>query len=112
MAARLAEALAALLLEHAQLRTARFAVDDAEDLGVGDKRSARQDISRVFLDQQHLFEVEFRPGLTGRSIDLDDSAGRNLDLTAAGLNNRVHERYLSDWLCRGALAPPLGSGTA
>jgi hypothetical protein len=33
----LAEALAALLLEDPQLRPARLAVDDADDLGIGDE---------------------------------------------------------------------------
>src|SRR5687768_7019728 len=93
--AGLAEALAPLLLEDAQLRAPRFAVDDADHLGIGDEGGAGHDVSRVLFDEQHLVERECRPGLAGDAVDLDDSAGRYLDLPATGLNNRVHEDYLS-----------------
>ena len=57
-----AHALAALLLEHADLRAARLAVDDADDPGVGDKRRAREHVAAVFLDEQHLLERDLGAG--------------------------------------------------
>ena len=48
----------------------------------------------VFLDEQHLVEGELRPGLAGRSVDLDNGAGRHLELAATGLNDGVHGRFL------------------
>ncbi len=64
-------------------------------LGIGDKRRPRDDVAGVLLDQEHLVEREFRAGFTGSAVDLDDRAGRHLELAATGLNNRVHERYLT-----------------
>src|SRR5258705_4112947 len=89
-AARLAEPLAPLLLEDAQLRSARFAVDDADDLGVGDKRSARHDVACVLLDEQYLLEGELLALFTRGPVDFDDGSRRNLDLAAARLDDRVH----------------------
>src|SRR5687768_427022 len=91
VAARLAEALAALLLEHAQLGTARLAVHHAEHGGVGDERRAGDDVSSVLFDQEHLLELEFRALLAGHPVDFDDGTGSHLELAASGLNNRVHD---------------------
>src|SRR5205085_10213297 len=68
VSARLPESLAALLLEHAQLRAARLAVDDANHLGVGDKRRARDDVAGVLLDEEHLFEGELLALFPRRSV--------------------------------------------
>ena len=95
MTARLPEALAPLLLEHAELRPARLAVDHPEHLRVGDERRAGDDVAGVFFDQEHLVEREFRARSRRAAVDVDDRAGRHLELAATGLNNRVHERYLS-----------------
>src|SRR5262245_43753079 len=102
VSAGLAKALAPLLLEHAQLRTSRLAVDHADDLGVGDERRPGDDVARVLLDEQHLVERELGAMLSRSSVDFDDRAGRHLELPATCLNNRVHERYLSrDWMIAG-----------
>src|SRR5882672_10568968 len=104
MPACLAEALAPLLLEDAQLRPARLAVDDANHLRVGDKRRAGDDVARVLLDEQHLLEGELLARFTCGSVDLDDSSRSDLDLAAARLNNRVHELPLyrtQQGLCKG-----------
>ena len=90
MSARLAESLAALLLEHADLGTARLAVHHAEHLRVRDEGRAGDDISRVLFDQQHLLELERRTLLAGHAVDLDYGAGSHFELAASGLNNRVH----------------------
>src|SRR6185436_4273450 len=94
MPARLAEALAALLLEHTDLRSARLAIDHAHDLRVGDEGRAGDDVTRVLFDEQHLVERESGPVLAGGAIDLDDGSWRHSDLPATGLDNRVHEQYL------------------
>src|SRR5687767_13891551 len=91
VAARLAESLAALLLEHAELGAARLAIHDAEHFRVGDKRRAGDDVSGVLFDQEHLLEIELRALLAGYPIDFDDGTGGYLDLAASGLNNRVHD---------------------
>src|SRR5687768_7187266 len=49
----LAETLAALLLEDAHLRAARFAVDDADNLGAADKRGAGGHFAAVSGQKQY-----------------------------------------------------------
>ena len=66
MAPGLRDALAALLLEHADLRAARLAVDHAEHLGAGHERRAGQHFAAVLLDEQHL--VEGDPGPAAASM--------------------------------------------
>src|SRR6187399_2911464 len=98
MSTGLAEALAALLLEHAQLRAARLAIDDAHDFRVGDKGRSGDDIARVLFDEQHLIERECRAVLAGCAVDFNHGTWRHFDLPATGLDNRVHELYLNgDW---------------
>ena len=78
-----AHALAALLLEHADLRAARLAFDDGYDAGLGDKRRARHDVAAVVLDEQHLLDRQLVARLAGRSVDGDDAAGLDARLSAA-----------------------------
>ena len=54
-----AHALAALLLEDADLRAARLAVDDADDLDVGHKGRAGEHFAAVLLEEQHLVDGDF-----------------------------------------------------
>ena len=61
---------------------ARLAVDHADHLRVGDERRAGDDVARVLFDEQHLVERELRARLAGRAVDLDDGAGRDLELAA------------------------------
>ena len=91
MTARLPESLAALLLEYANLGTARLAVHHAEHLRVGDKRRAGNDVPGIFFNQQHLLEQELRARLAGHAVDFDDRTGSDLELAASGLNNGVHD---------------------
>src|SRR5687767_6529272 len=99
MAARFAEPLAALLLEHAQLGAARLAVDHTDDLGVAHERGTGDDIAPLPLDEQHLVERELGAGLARPAVDLHDLVFGDLQLPATSLNNRVHERYLR-WMGR------------
>src|SRR5256885_950353 len=69
MSLRAAHALAALLLEHANLRSARFAFDDRFHAGVGDERRAGRDFAAVFFDEQHLLERELGARFAGRSVE-------------------------------------------
>src|SRR5471030_572534 len=85
-----AHALTALLLEHADFRPARLALDDADDLRVGDIRRARQDLAAVFFDQQYLADRDFFARLTGRAVQLGKLAGDYPHLPAARLNDCVH----------------------
>src|SRR4030095_2096365 len=95
MSPGLAEALPALLLEHAQLRAARLAIDDAHDFRVGDKGRSGDDVARALFDEQHLIEREGGAVLAGCAVDFNHGAGRHFDLPATGLDNRVHEQYLN-----------------
>src|SRR6188474_3088237 len=90
VSARLAKALAALLLEHAQLRATRLAVDDTGDPGVGDERCAGENLSRVLCHEQHLIEGHFRPLIARPPIDFDNGAWRDLQLATTGLDDGVH----------------------
>src|SRR6186713_3408666 len=90
MSARLAGALAALLLEHAQLRAARLAVHHTGDPGVGDEGGAGDAVTRVLCHEQHLIEGHFRPLIARPPIDFDNGAWRDLQLATTGLDNGVH----------------------
>ena len=94
MTARLAEALASLLLEDANLRAARLSIHDADHFGSGDVRSPRDDVARVFLNEQDLFKGERRSCFGRRTIDFDDRSRRYLHLSTTGLNDGVHEHSL------------------
>src|SRR5262245_14897877 len=109
MPLRPAHALAALLLEHANLGTARFAFDHADDLGIRDKWRSGNDFAAVFFHQEHLTERQLRAGLSGRAVEDDHGARRRLDLSSAGLNDCVHVWHL----CKGdSLLPSAEVGPA
>jgi len=88
--ARLPEPLAALLLEYPDLRSARFAVNDAEHLGIGDKRRAREDVAGVFLDEQDLVEGHLAAGFAG-IVAVDGDDGARLDAELAVIDKRRSE---------------------
>src|SRR5436190_97175 len=85
-----AHPLAALLLEHPNLRPARLAFDNRDDLGVGDKRRAREHFAAVLFDEQHLAEGHFRAGFTGRPVERGEAAGLHPVLPPVRLNDCVH----------------------
>src|SRR5262249_10177221 len=91
-----AHALAALLLEHADLRPARLALDDRHDAGVGDERRTREDLAAVLFDEQHLFERQFGPRFADGAVYQHDAAGSDLQLTPAALDDRVHSLPLQE----------------
>src|SRR6516225_11166475 len=97
MALRPAHTLAALFLEHPDLRSACFAVDNRDDSRVGDKRRTREEFSAVFLDDEHLVERQFSAGIARGSIQGRDTARCHLALMATCLNDCVHYRHL----CKG-----------
>jgi len=86
-------ALSSLLLEHADLRSARLAVDNRRDARVGDEGRAGDDLTAIRLDKQDVVERQFRTGAACRAIDDDDGPGDHPVLTSAGLNDCVHLRH-------------------
>src|SRR5438045_6961597 len=92
-----AHALAALFLEDANLRPARFAFDDGDDARLGDERGAGEDLTAVLLDEENTVVGQLGAGLAGGALDEDEGARRDLHLTAAGLDDGVHDRHL----CKG-----------
>ena len=90
MPACLPESLASLLLEDPQFRPARLAVDDADDLCVGDKWRTGDDVAAIFLDKQHLLKGELSALLAQCAVHFDDGPGRNLQLASARLDDRLH----------------------
>src|SRR5215204_1032607 len=91
MAAGLAEALAALLLEHADFRAARLAVDDPDHFGIGDKRRPGEHLAAVLFEKEHLLEGDFLADLSLEAVDRDHRARIHLDLTPTGLNDCEHD---------------------
>src|SRR5215467_12852339 len=83
-------ALAALLLEHPDLRSARFAFDDRDDFGVRDKGRAREHLAAVLFDEQHVAERQLRTGLASRPVERREAAGLDPQLPPARLNDCVH----------------------
>ena len=94
MSLRPAHALPALLLEHANLRPARFTFDDGQDVGIGDKRCAGEDVAAVFFDEQHLAQRELGPRFARGPFKIDEPARRDSHLSARGLDDGVHFRPL------------------
>src|SRR5678815_3464911 len=90
MPACLPKSLASLLLEDPQFRPARLAVDDADDLCVGDKWRTGDDVSAISLDKQHLLKGELSALLAQCAVHFDDGPRRNLQLASARLDDRVH----------------------
>src|SRR5262245_33070732 len=103
-----AHALAALLLEDADLRAARFAVDNRHHLGVGDVGCAGEDLAAVCFDEQDLFDRQLLTRFADGSVDGDKAARGHLGLTAAVLDDRVHVRHL----CKSISLPLNPSGAA
>ena len=60
MTLRAPHALPSLLLEHADLRSARLAIDNRHDARVGDEGRAGDDLTAILLDEQHLLEASAR----------------------------------------------------
>src|SRR6476620_12776074 len=87
---RAAHAFTALLFEHADLRPARLAVDDAEHFGAAHKRRTGHHFAAVFGEEQNLLEGDLLAGLGRAPIEFDNCAWRYLHLPTTGLNNRVH----------------------
>src|SRR5215470_11048645 len=86
--------LAPLFLENPDLRSPGFTFDDPDDLRVGDKRCAGDNLAAIFFDQQYLVIGELCTRLSGCSVDGRDASRRHLDLPAAGLHDCVHIRHL------------------
>src|SRR5262245_5987540 len=100
-----AHALAALLLENADLRAAGLAVDDADDPGVGDKRRASDHFAAFLLEHQHAIDADFLAGLDVDAVDGDHRARRHLHLPSAALNDCEHVQLLTGHTGR-PLRPP------
>jgi hypothetical protein len=90
MSLRPAHSLSALLLEHANFRSAPRTFDDAHDAGIGQKRRAGVNCAAILLDHQYLNERDFLADLAGRAVDGDRCARAHFDLAACRLNDRVH----------------------
>src|SRR5688500_11899502 len=85
-----AHALTALLLEHADLRPARLAVDDAQHFHVRHERRPGQHFAAVLvvlLDEQDAIDADFVPRLGVDAVDFDDVPRGDLHLAAAALND-------------------------
>src|SRR3954470_16808951 len=95
-------ALAPLLLEHPNLRPAALALHHRDHLGVGDIRRAGEALAPVFLDEQDLIDRQLVAWLARRSVDGHEPARRHPGLTAAVLDDRVHNRHL----CKGPSLTP------
>src|SRR5689334_14586768 len=96
MSLGVALALAALLLEDANLRPARFTVDDSEDFCVRHKRRSRQYLAAVLFDEQHAVDADLITGPRIDPIHVDRSAGGDLHLPPAALNDcERHTRLLA-----------------
>src|SRR5262245_46480185 len=87
---RPAHALAALLLEHANLRTTRLAVADADDLDVGDIGRAGEDLAAVLFDHEHLIDRDFVAAIGIDPVNSDEVPRCDLDLAASALNDCEH----------------------
>src|SRR5439155_23593659 len=94
--------LAALLLEHTNLRTLTLAVDDGHHLRVRDEGRARENLSAVLFHEQHLLDRQLVARFAGGPVDHDEPARRDLRLTPAVLDDGVHIRHLY----KGGSVPP------
>src|SRR5262249_11022743 len=97
-----ANALAPLLLEHPDLRTALFALDHREHPRIRNVGRTSEPLAAVFLHQQHFVERQLRAGVAGRAVDDSHATGGDPDLSSARLNYCVHVRHLCK---RESLAP-------
>src|SRR5512147_1766460 len=71
-------ALAALVLEDADLRAGRVALDLGQDLRAGDERIA--DLELVAADEEHLAELDLVARFAVDQLDVDDVARRDAKL--------------------------------
>src|SRR5262245_11516574 len=94
MASGAAHALAALLLEDANLRSARLAVNDRDDPGVRYVRGTGHDLAAVGLDEQHGPQCQFFTGRADCAVDNRNAARRYPVLASASLNDGVHHLHL------------------
>ena len=85
-----AHALAALLLEDADLRPARFALDDGRDLALATYGAPASTSPPSFSTSSTSPNVTSAPALADRAVDGREAAGRDPHLPAARLNDRVH----------------------
>src|SRR5262245_57667274 len=90
MSPRAAHALAPLLLEDADLRTARLAIYDADDIHVRDVRGAGQHFAAVLFEHEHLVDGHFVAVVGVETVDVDHVAGADFHLTAAALDYCEH----------------------
>src|SRR4051794_15347233 len=91
MTPRLAEALAAPLLEDANLRAAGFAIDDPDDFRIGHEGGAGEHFATVLLEEQHLLERNFLADFGRRhAVHGDHGPGVHPDLAPASLNDCEH----------------------
>src|SRR5436190_19698521 len=97
MALRPAHALATLLLEDPDLRSALLAVDDGDHAGVGDERGAGENLSAVLFDKQDFRQRQLGAGLASGAGDVGVAAAGDPQLMAAGLDDCVHILHL----CKG-----------
>src|SRR5688572_23407705 len=107
VAAGLPEALAPLLLEHANLRSARLAVDDADHAGVGDKGCSGEHLAAVLFEKEHLVEGDFLADLSLEAIDGDHRARVHLHLAPARLNDCEQDFHPSLPTCGAPTDGPL-----
>jgi hypothetical protein len=89
-----AHALAALLLEHPDLRPTRFAVDDTDNPDVGNERRSGKHLAAFLFQDEHLVNRHFVAGRGVEAIDGDDVAGADFDLPATALNDCEHGTLL------------------
>src|ERR1035437_5863817 len=97
-----AHAFAALFLEDADFRAARFAFDHGHDTGLGDKGRAGEDFAAVFFAEQDGLDRQRRARLAGRAVDGGEAPGGAPHLTPARLDDCVHSRHL----CKGESVHP------
>src|SRR2546427_4371156 len=84
---------AAFLLEHPNLRSARFAVDDRDHLRVRHEGGSRDGAAAVRFGEQHVSERQFRARFARRPVEPHEPARRHLHLTSARLDDCVHSLY-------------------
>src|SRR5215471_10668363 len=94
MPSRLARALASLLHEDANLRSARLGIDDTQHFRVGHERRAREHFAAVFFEEEHTVDADRVTRLGVEAVDFDDRSGDGLHLAAAALNDSEHDYLL------------------
>src|SRR4051812_45018760 len=93
VAARLAEPLAALLLEDDDLGAAGLAVDNADNPGVRDERCPGEHLAAVLLEEEHLVERDLLADFGVDAVDGEHRTRIHPDLTPARLNDCEHVQH-------------------